>query len=308
MIPVTQEFMERMTAPTRYIKGRVVIDYTDWMIDQSLRIETTSGAYNSRPQQTADGFEEVAYKWISLDGSWKLDGTWHPAPAPKDPSHYQLGWWGGELSGADRTFTTLQKLTIYHHPRPIHSLKVVGDSAREEWPEDFDILLYDLDDNLVHTQVVTGNEEIFWALQFESPVLDVVRQELVVKRWSHPQRQVKIVEFFTSVQQTYTGNQLMEIRLLEERDVTQETLPIGVISSNEIFIRLRNDHRHFDLDNANSPIYRLLKPSRRIRAWLGIAEEVEGENIEIITETEQDWNQGTLVGVNASEEGLQIQF
>src|SRR5690606_16970269 len=49
--------------------------------------------------------------------------------------------------------------------------------------------------------------------------------------------------------------------------------------SNEISIRIRNDDRRFDVDNDQSPLFRLLKPNRRIRAWLGaVAENQATEN------------------------------
>src|SRR5690606_39702911 len=82
------------------------------------------------------------------------------------------------------------------------------------------------------------------------------------------------LEFFTSVQQTYESSDLMEISLLEERDVSAGGLPVGSISANEITIKIRNDDRRFDADNSQSPLYRLLKPNRRDRKSV-----VEGQSV-----------------------------
>src|SRR5690606_26785383 len=99
-------------------------------------------------------------------------------------------------------------------------------------------------------------------------ITSVARMELEIRRWSHPGRVVKILEFFTSVQQTYLAGDILEISLIEEREVSQNTLPVGSISANEIKIRLSNEDRRFDADNEQSPLFELLKPNRRIRAWL----------------------------------------
>ena len=145
---------------------------------------------------------------------------------------------------------------------------MLGDSARQEWPVDFVIRLYN-EGALLHEEVVTGNTSgVGWPL--EEPITSVSRMELEIRRWSHPGRVVKIMEFFTSVQQTYLAGDILEISLIEEREVSQNTLPVGSISANEIKIRLSNEDRRFDADNSQSPLYELLKPNRRIRVWLGV--------------------------------------
>lgn len=97
---------------------------------------------------------------------------------------------------------------------------------------------------------------------------------LEITKWSHAGRQAKILEFFTSIQETYEGDDILLVRLLEEREVSQGSLPVGNISANEIDIRLNNETRKFDAGNKQSPLYQTLKANRRIRAWLGV--EVEG--------------------------------
>ena len=75
-------------------------------------------------------------------------------------------------------------------------------------------------------------------------------------------------------QQTHEDD-LIAVSLLEEREVSQGSLPVGNISSNEIVVRLSNEDKRFDPDNDSSPLYGLIKPNRRVRAWLGT--EIGGE-------------------------------
>lgn len=271
MYPVSEAFNAHMKADLRRVEARVTIDYTDHKIDQSLTVTASEQANVSYPQQTADGVTQVTHKWASLDGSWVLDGTYHLAPRPDDLVRYQMGWWGRQLAGADGSFAPpYPSLTVTHIPRPVHTLRVVGDSARREWPVDFRIDLYGPDDTLLRSEVVTGNTVVEWSMTLPAPVLDVAKQVLTLTRWSHPGRQAKILEFFTSIQETYLSEDIIEIRLLEEREASQGSLPVGNISANEISIKLANVGSKFDVTNQQSPLWGLLKPNRRIRAWLGL--------------------------------------
>ena len=273
MYPVTQEFHEKMKATTRRIYAKVQIGYTDPFLDQSIQVQGNESANVSYPDQTADNIQEPIGKIASLDGTWVLGSDFVLAPGVNEVETHQMGWWGEQLAQADGTFVEpYPTLTATFFSRPIHSLKVVGDSAREEYPVDFEINLYDSNNNLLYTETVTGNTEISWSKSIE-PVTQVTKMELIVTKWSHPGRQVKILEFFTSIQEVYEGDDIMLVHLLEEREVSQGSLPVGNISSNEIDIRLYNRNRKFDAGNKQSPLYETLKANRRIKAWIGAGDE-----------------------------------
>jgi|GEM_PF-615955 len=296
MYPVTQDFLDKVRATERRVFGRIQIDYTDPFIDQSIQVQTSEQANVSFPAQTADAVSEPFAKIASLDGSWVLDGSFALAPDPDEADTHQMGWWGSQLSQADGTFVQpYPSLTVTHFARPIHSLRVVGDSKRGEYPVDFRIDLYGPDDTLLYTENVVGNTEVAWSKTLASPVLDVVKQVLTITKWSHPGRQAKILEFFTSVQETYEGDDILLIHLLEEREVSQGSLPVGNISANEIDIRLNNESRKFDAGNTQSPLYRLLKQNRRIRAWLGLKGEDNGQQVSKMWDSQADWQAGLIL-------------
>ena len=66
--------------------------------------------------------------------------------------------------------------------------------------------------------------------------------EIIKTKWSEGNRQAKILEFFTGIKETYETDDILLINLLEEREVSQGSLPVGNISSNEIDIRLVNEN------------------------------------------------------------------
>lgn len=301
MYPVTQDFLDKMKADRRHIVARAVIDYTDPFVDQNIDIAANEQANVSYPQQTADSADTATYKWASLDGSCVLDGTYHLAPSPDKLTQYQFGWWGAQLAGTNGAFVSpYPALTVTHFPRPIHTLKVVGDTAREEYPVDFTIKMYAQDDTLLHTETVTENAEISWDKALSSPILDVTKQELIITKWSHAGRQAKIIEFFTSIREVYETGDLVNLRLLEEREASQGSLPVGNISSNEITLALNNEDKKFDIDNEQSPLKNLLKPNRRIQAWLGAeAENAAAENPPTFTRNSPAYlSDGTQVAAN----------
>jgi hypothetical protein len=270
--PVTQDFHNKMKADRRQVIAKAVIDYTDPSMDQSIEPSANEEANVSYPMQTADSVETPGKKWASLDGSCIPGEGWWPAPGI--PNRGQMGWWGKTLAGTGGAFSSpYPTLIITHLPRPARSLKVVGDDMRQEYPVDFDILLYAQDNTLLKTVTVTGNTEVKWSQPLTPWVLDVAKQELVIKKWSHAGRQVKILEFFTSIQETYLSGDLVSIKLLEEREASQGSLPVGNISANEIVLALNNEDGKFDVDNEMSPLANLLKANRRIRVWLGVEEE-----------------------------------
>ncbi len=270
MYPVTIDFLDKMKADRRRVLARVEVDYTDPFMDQSLEISASEQANVSYPQQTADSVDTATHKWASLDGSCVLDGSYHLAPPPDKLAQYQFGWWGSQLAGAGGAFAApYPALTVAHLPRPIHALRVVGDTARVEYPVDFEIKLYGPDDTLLKTETVTGNTLVSWSKTLESQVLDVAKQELIITKWSHAGRQAKIIEFFTSIREVYETGDLVSVRLLEEREASQGSLPVGNISSNEITLALNNEDKKFDIDNEQSPLKNLLKPNRRIQVHLG---------------------------------------
>ena len=271
MYPVSTEFMEKMKNDRRRVLAKVTIDYTDPFLDQSIEVTASEYANVSYPDQTANGLLEPGAKYASLDGSWVLDGSYALAPGLPQAAINELGWWGKHLSGTDGAFMQpYPTLTITFMPRPITKLQAVGDSKRQEWPVDFSIRLYNGNNTLLYTETVTGNTQIAWSKTLAEPITQVEKMTLELTKWSHTGRQAKITEFFTSIQETYEGEDIISINLLEEREVSTGSLPVGNISSNEIDIMLSNESRKFDAGNVASPLHNLLKPNRRIRAWIGI--------------------------------------
>lgn len=271
MYAVSPEFLAAMIADLRHVKCRVTIDYTDPFIDQSITTTVNEQARISWPSQTANSRIAVPYWWAALDGTWKAGDGRHPMPDTEDAARlHEAGWWGATPAGTSGAFASpYPTLTVSHSPRPVHSLRVAGDSARGEYPVDFVIRLKDSASAVLHEETVTGNTKVDWAKALASPVLEVASQELEIRKWSTADRVVKITEFFTSVREIYDHDDIVSVRVLEEREPNHGLIVVGAASANEIGMVLSNADHRFDEDNDTSHLYQLIRPNRRVRLELG---------------------------------------
>lgn len=306
MYAVSEQFMDQMRATVRKVLARVTIDYTDPTQDQTIEVTASEQANVSYPAQTADFATEPAHKWAALDGAWVLDGTWHLAPVPEDAYLYQMGWWSAQVAGPDGSFGEPYPTLVLTHPaRLVLSLGVVGDAIRGEWPTVFAIRLYGPDGMLLRERVVEGNTQVHWQEELDPPALDVTRQELEILAWSHPGRHAKILEFFTSLQETYEGNDLLEVHLLEERE-SGSGVGIGGVTTNELTVRLVNRGGRFDVTNKSSPLREFLRPNRRVRAWLGAEVGDEIEWVPLGTYWSGDWDSQDLEATVRARDRLEL--
>jgi hypothetical protein len=270
MYDVTSQYNKGILAEKRQVVGRVVIDYSVPEVDSSITVTANENAYIVQNYQVTNGVLESTRKWASLDGTWVLDGTYFLSPDTEDAAvNNELGWWGETMAGTGGAFSApYPTLIVEFSSRVVSTLQVVGDSMRGEYPVDFNIYLYN-SDILLYTETVTGNAEIAWEKPI-APIGEVTKSILEITKWSHDGRQAKIVEFFPILHETYTGDDLFSLSLLEEREVSNGNLPIGNISCNELDISIFNRDRKFDAGNRDSRLYQLIKPNRKVRAWLGL--------------------------------------
>jgi hypothetical protein len=269
MYSVSNDFQTEIIASPRTVYGKVQIDYTDPFLDQSIVTTSNDEANVSYIDQTSNGILKVYAKFAALDGSWILGNGYALTPS-YDDARYEVGWISGQLSGVDGAFSVpYPKLTCTFSSRPVSKLLVAGDDKRLDFPVDFTVKLYGAGDVLKHTETVTANDLVLWEENI-TPVTEVVKAVLEITKVSAVNRSARIIEFFTSVQEIYEGEDIIEINLLEEREISNGGLPVGNISSNELDIKLSNVNRFFDADNTISPLYQVVKPNRRIKAWLGV--------------------------------------
>lgn len=275
MLLVSTDYMSAIRKiRNRQIAARVEVTWTDPQADQSIVVIPNSRANICWPEHVADGREEPSFRYAALDGHWVLGGTsFHLAPDNAvDAFYYQMGWWSGELSNQNGEFSPpYPSLTIKFAPQTVLSLKIVGDTMRGEWPVDFNVYFYNSDNQLVHTEEITDNEEVVFEKGLsEMQLYDITRIVIEVRKVNKPNNHAKIVEAFTSMTEIFEGDDLAYVAVLEEREISNDgSLPIGNITANELEIQLVNKQDRFNPGNIYSKYHNLLRLNRKIRAWVG---------------------------------------
>ena len=167
------------------------------------------------------------------------------------------------------------KLTVEFDTRPIFNIFVVGEPTLGQYPVDFKVQLYNGSELLIEYDITDNNVVEFVQ---EAEFTTVTKCVLSISRWSTENTVCKITEFYTAVKRAYTGDDIVSIGLLEEREIRDGSLPVGNISSNELDLELQNvvlgEGSTKILDpyfpgNTASFVSALVKPNREVTAYLG---------------------------------------
>lgn len=230
--------------------------------------------------QIYDGNSDIPKQWAHLDGLIKADGVYKlmPNAASTGISLEQVGWWNKTRCNVAAEWVTNPELVIEFDARPVISLFVSGDNYLNEYPVNFIIKLYS-GPTLEHTETVTGNTLVKWSKNVSDQALaSITKMILTISKWSTASRIVKISEFYTAFFQTFDGDEIVSMNLLEERVIGDGSLPIGNISSNELDLTLNNVTitaagteiiDPFFPGNAASIYYELIRKNRRVEPYLG---------------------------------------
>ena len=229
--------------------------------------------------QVHDSNSDILKRWAHLDGSIKADGVYKLMPDPNTSGQKeQVGWYGKTRCTASAEWFVNPQLIIEFDARPIISLFVAGDTYLNEYPVNFTIEIY-AGTSLEHTETVTANTMVKWSKDVSDLALaSITKMILTVSKWSTAERIVKISEFYSSFFQTFEGDDIVSMNILEERVIGDGSLPIGNISSNEMDLTLQNimiiaDGTEvidpFFPSNAASLYYQLMRKNRRVEPYLG---------------------------------------
>lgn len=279
MIETTAEYQAQVTAPVTMWKPKLKIDYTDYNLDNSITTIVTDRDRTSDDAQMADGIESPTYRWQS----W-TNFEWGKYKRSETPTNNEKGALSNRLSDADNNFNLRAASTFGHYcfghktfappvdypkfsvtfsARTVNSIKVVFDDKLNEWAEDFDVNIY-IGGTIDTTEVVTGNTTVRYTKTLSSPVILATEVEVVIKKWSIPGTKAKIMESFTSIQETYEGGDLFFLDVHEEAEPQKATIPIGNMTANSLNAGILNLNNKFDNDNPSSVLAGNVIKNRRL--------------------------------------------
>ena len=284
MITTSEYYDAHVDDRTTKWTPKLVIDYSDYNIDNTIVVTVDSPNAVSIDNQIADGIKTPSFKyWNWQDVEWGM----HLYDSNKK---YEQGAISQQLSAADKTFSdgggaiygaavygsgiysnAIRKpsFTVSFSERVINSLEVVFDDKLVHYAEEFDVNIYQ---GLVLAQTVnvTGNMGTLWSETLSTSLSDVTSLELVINKWSIVNSPVRVLEFYTSVQETYLGDEILSFSVNEESIPDKASVPIGNVTANTCEISLINKNSRFDNDNEDSPLQNNLIKNRRLKPYIGL--------------------------------------
>jgi len=255
---------------------KVDVTWSDPLIDVSINTATSENNRVSYPTQVADLVTDVPKKWFHTnDPDVLLDGTFFAMPSTLlEARKYQVGWWGTQSAGAAGEFIApnLPTLSVGFTKRPVYGFTVAGDNALNEFPVDFTVTVFTksgVSFSPVEVLEITGNTLLKYTALFNNPHLTAAKIELKISKWNTPGKIVKIVEFYSSITETFESDEIEYLNILEEFEGSEGTLPVGNISCNEMDISFQNITDRFFSENTDSDIHTFIKRNRKIEPFIG---------------------------------------
>ncbi|WP_338062439.1 hypothetical protein [Sporosarcina limicola] len=260
---MSREFKQAVYAPIRKSAAKVIFEILDNAAYTDATITANTEAEISRTGQLVNKNRNMAHKYATFEGDYfRLDGSFRIPPRPGEDGS-ELGWWSGELCGADGVFAVPQTITLsFTDPHDSMGLTVHFDAVANEYATDFDIDVYDADNVLIASEKVTDNMDTSYVWVSG---LDAYRKIVItVRKWGKSYRRARIVEVDFGVFQEYQGDKLVKVNLIEQMNVVGDTLP-----ANEIKFTIDNSSKEFNILNP-SGFYRFLKERQELSLGIGI--------------------------------------
>jgi hypothetical protein len=263
------EYFAGINSDIRKLFSKVVINYTDPLLDPTITGSSADLNYISYPDQMVNGRTVMTHKWGELDGQFILDGSFKLCASTSDSANFnEHGYWSASRANGTGVINVTAQVT--YSSRKVSGAFVAFDNKLIEYGVDYTIKFFD-GVSLIHTITETGNTETEVQYTF-SQISDIDKVVLNITKWSEPNTVVKVAEFTTQVIEEYTDEILCNWSVIEEREISNDGfIPTGAISSSQATVCLSNANgRPFDANNITSRLNGLVKPNALVEIYLGV--------------------------------------
>lgn len=301
MITTSAEYKLAVKNTIRKWHSKVEITWTDPFLDTTIVVDANDKNYihslSNCIKHVADLDLVTPHKYFQL-GNNDLTGNYCVFPGTDlEATKHEVGWWGATSCNGSGIWVSNPILTVTHTARAISALLVCGDNKYGEYPVSFQIRIYEHSADIVPiytdsvtdgvgtgwelTKVTTTDSvAVLWKKELTSTIVSCEKYALEIIKWSIPNKVVKIVEFYTNYTSTYNDDDIMSMKITEECELRDGTLPIGNIATAQLELKIQNITNQFYYENTLSPIYTMLKRNRKIKSWIGL--ELPDTSIEYI--------------------------
>ena len=268
MVEFSNLFKNKIYDPNRSIQAKVSFEILAVEAYEDASFAVTGEAPISRLSQAINKIRDMSHKYATYEPNYfQLDGTFH-IPPKENEGDSELGWWSDSISDQNGYYITNPTMTFtFTEPHGSIGLTLTFDNQANEYASEFAIRTYSATDVLLVSETITGNTGPVY--YFDEPLDDYSKIVIEIIKWANPYRRARLVEVDFGVIREYTGDKLIDLKVLEEMDLLTSTVP-----SNEMKFVLDNSDQLFNILNPNG-IYRFLVPNQEMTAQIGL---LIGEN------------------------------
>ncbi len=302
MLTVSQQFKDAIYSPSRQTAAKVIFQIVDIDAAEDATTSVTSEASISKKAQVTNTLTEKTGKFATFETDyWKLDGSFVLPPKPTETG-YEVGWWSNDICPETGIFVTPQVTTLqFTKDHSSIGLTIFFDVLADEYASDFTIVAYDSLSAVIHTETVTGNTRAKYILE---RTLQNFRKIIVtVTKWAKGNRRARISEISLGVVYDYTGNELINVNVIEEIDTMGNQL-----ASNEVKFTLDNSDKRFNILNPTG-VYPALQRKQKVTPLLGAVDPsgaIEYAPMGIYYLTKWNSDEGTLTASFTARDILDI--
>ncbi|QIB68622.1 hypothetical protein Ami103574_04495 [Aminipila butyrica] len=258
-----QSLSQNPYSPERWSNIKVSFELVDVDAAENAAASVTSEAAISELAQTHDRVDGMDKRLASLEHNYfVLDGSYI---LPDERDNGQVGWWSGEMSEADGTFTNPQVLEFnFTSGQSSIGFTIVFDDKAYQYASDFSVEAYDGDGVLLGEDVVAGNNQTVYIS--DTPVDGYRKVKLTFLKTPIPYRRVRIAEVVFGIVQMFDDTNTTELNLLYEISPWMENIP-----TNELSITVENLDRRYNMINPQG-IYKYLQEGQALDIAIGVGE------------------------------------
>src|SRR5574344_1222022 len=160
----------------RKLHGKVKIIYQDADASYDIAITTSGNSNLSFPIQVYQGNISPTVKACTLEGNSTMNGEFQMMD-----SDCIIGWWSNTLSDTNGAYNSANYpyLLMDFIKRPVGKWTLIGDSKLNQYPVDFDVIIYDESNNILETQTITNNNQVQTTINFSQTYSDVKKIKLI---------------------------------------------------------------------------------------------------------------------------------
>jgi hypothetical protein len=265
VVNVSQAFKEKVFSTSRKTNGRVTFEIIDTTAYNNT-VTVSDRTLFSREDQISNRERNMSYKYGSMERNhWLMDGSFVIVPKPQEVEEdkAEVGWWSYWVSDANGVFSTKPVITITMD-EVVSSLgiTITFDTLLGETAKDFDVKVYDEAGGMIHQWFFSNNQKPVVVLD---EIYDNYKKvEVTISKWSKGNHRARISEIDFGITQEYTGEKLIDMKIIEEMDLLGSTMP-----SNELQFKVDNFDRAFNIINPEG-FYRFIQTGQEVKAYIGV--------------------------------------